>query len=83
MLTMSMTHMTVKEGAPGDDEVISLKVGRFSSEPDGGTKVSKAKIALVRVKNVGGSERRKIRMASVSRSGQDISTVKMCMVPLS
>jgi hypothetical protein len=71
-----MTHMTVKEGEPGEmDDVISLNVGRLNREPEGGTKVRRAKIALVRVRQVGGSESRKIRMARVSRSGQDFSTV--------
>lgn len=76
MARTSIRQVTRNEGVVGEkEEVMSVSVGSTVNEPEGGTKVMTAKMLLVTVASTGGTERRRMSMASVSRSGHVRSTV--------
>lgn len=72
----SVTMIVANEGVPPDPWKISPKLVGKDDEPVGVMKVSTANRALVTVNIVGGSERRKMRIARVSPSGQDVRIVR-------
>ncbi len=63
------------EGVPPEPWKTSLRVVGRENDPAGGIKVRTANRAFVRVSNVGGSDSRKMRIAIVSPSGQDLRIV--------
>jgi hypothetical protein len=77
--------MVATEGVPPEPRKTSLRVvGRDDNDPAGGTKVRTANNALIKVITVGGTERRKMRIAMVSPSGHNRRIVKARWVtPLS
>lgn len=71
----SVTMIVANEGVPPEPWNTSAMLVGTDDEPVGVMNVSTANSALVRVNIVGGSERRKMRIARVSLSGQDLRIV--------
>ena len=72
----SVTIIVASEGVPPEPWKISATLVGIDDEPVGVMNVSTANRALVTVNIVGGRERRKMRIARVSPSGQDLRIVR-------
>lgn len=72
-----MAIIVLREGVPaGPWKMSKLEVNALVEMPAGGMKVKEAKRNWTRVRTMGGSWRRKIRIAMVSYMGHDLRIVE-------
>lgn len=75
----SISTMTTKEGVVGEKEdTKSLSVGRLVKDPDGGTKVARAKSALITTWKEEGMQSRNTSTVKLSANERELTIVPMC-----